>query len=96
MKYMLDTNTCIAIIKKAPSQLKDKLKKISLDDVGVSSIVIAELWYGIEQSQSIVLNNTVSNFAFGLNNHGGIYTHNTVYNCTTNYTGGTAGAGNSP
>ena len=52
--------------------------------------------YGIEQSQSIVLNNTVSNFAFGLNNHGGIYTHNTVYNCTTNYTGGTAGAGNSP
>jgi tRNA(fMet)-specific endonuclease VapC len=51
MKYMLDTNTCIAIIKKAPRQLRERLKKISIDDVWVSSIVIAELWFGIEQSQ---------------------------------------------
>jgi hypothetical protein len=52
--------------------------------------------YGIYQDQSIAVNNTVSNFDIGLNNTGGIYAHNTVYNCTTAYSGGTAGAGNSP
>ena len=51
---------------------------------------------GIYQVQSIAVNNTVSNFVYGIYNSGGIYAHNTVYNCTTNYTGGTAGAGNSP
>ena len=53
--------------------------------------------YGIWQYQSNAVNNTVSNFATGIyTNISGIYAHNTVYNCTTNYTGGTAGAGNSP
>jgi hypothetical protein len=52
--------------------------------------------YGILQSGSIALNNTVSNFDIGINNNGGIYAHNTAFNCTTAYSGGTAGAGNSP
>ena len=52
--------------------------------------------YGIYQNGAgIAVNNTVSNFVYGINN-AGIYAHNTVYNCTTNYQGGTAGAGNSP
>jgi len=51
MKYMLDTNTCIAIMKKRPSELKTKLKRIPIGEIGVSSIVVAELWYGICQSQ---------------------------------------------
>ena len=52
--------------------------------------------YGIYQIQSIAVSNTVSNFYIGIYNNGGIYAHNTAYNCTTNYSGGTAGAGNSP
>jgi hypothetical protein len=52
--------------------------------------------YGIYQTQSIAVNNTVSNFDTGISNSGGIYAHNTAYNCTTAYAGGTAGAGNSP
>ena len=52
--------------------------------------------YGIIQTQSIAVNNTVSNFGTGINNSGGIYAHNTIYSCTTNYIGGIAGAGNSP
>ena len=52
--------------------------------------------FGILQTESIVTNNTVSNFVTGIYNSSGIYAHNTVYNCTYNYTGGTAGAGNSP
>jgi hypothetical protein len=53
--------------------------------------------FGIYQSQSIAVNNTVSNFDTGIfTNVSGIYAHNTAYNCTTAYSGGTAGAGNSP
>ncbi len=51
MRYMLDTNVCIAIMKKAPPQIRNRLKGLRADDVGVSSIVAAELWYGIAQSQ---------------------------------------------
>ena len=51
MRYMLDTNICIAIMKKAPRQIRTRLEGLSLDQVGVSSIVIGELWYGIAQSQ---------------------------------------------
>ena len=49
------------------------------------------------QSDSITVNNTVSNFAWGIyNTAAGIYAHNTVNNCTTSYYGGVAGVGNSP
>jgi hypothetical protein len=52
---------------------------------------------GIYATQTISLNNTVSEFAYGIyNGGGGIYAYNTAFNCTTNYSGGTAGAGNSP
>ena len=51
IRYMLDTNICIAIMKKAPSRLRIRLEGLALEHVGVSSVVIAELWYGITQSQ---------------------------------------------
>ena len=52
--------------------------------------------FGIYQyGNSLAVNNTVSNFDYGIYN-AGIYAHNTAYNCTTAYSGGTAGAGNSP
>ena len=52
--------------------------------------------YGIFQyGNSLAVNNTVSNFDYGIYN-AGIYAHNTAFNCTTAYSGGTAGAGNSP
>jgi hypothetical protein len=50
---------------------------------------------GIEAFQSIVLNNTMSTFIYGIYSSGGIYAYNTANNCTTNYSGGTAGLGNS-
>jgi hypothetical protein len=52
--------------------------------------------YGISASSSIVLNNTLSNFEYGVYSNGGIYAYNTVNDCATPYSGGTAGAGNSP
>jgi tRNA(fMet)-specific endonuclease VapC len=48
---MLDTNTCIAIIKERPAEARKKLNEIPVGDVGVSSVVVAELWYGVTQSQ---------------------------------------------
>ncbi len=51
ISYMLDTNTCIAIIKDRPREVRDQLNKIAVDMVAISSIVLAELSYGVERSQ---------------------------------------------
>ena len=50
MKYLLDTNICIAIIKNCPHEVKRKMIKLAVEDVAISSIVLAELWYGVELS----------------------------------------------
>lgn len=50
IRYMLDTNTCIYLIKHHPPEVREKLGTISVGEIGVSSIAIAELWYGITES----------------------------------------------
>lgn len=50
MRYMLDTNTCIYVIKHRPPEVRTKLSTISIDQVAVSSVVVGELWYGICES----------------------------------------------
>ena len=49
MKWMLDTDTCIAIIKKHPIALK-KLRGKSIGQVSISSITLGELAFGAEKS----------------------------------------------
>jgi tRNA(fMet)-specific endonuclease VapC len=49
MKWMLDTDTCIAIIKKHPAALK-KLRGKSIGQVGISSITLGELAFGANRS----------------------------------------------
>lgn len=49
MKWMLDTDTCIAIIKKHPVALK-KLRGKSIGQVGLSSITLGELAFGADKS----------------------------------------------
>ncbi len=52
MKYLLDTNACIALINgKAPS-VRIRLQKAMAEDakVLVSSVVAFELWYGVAKS----------------------------------------------
>ncbi|MBI5207726.1 MAG: type II toxin-antitoxin system VapC family toxin [Candidatus Firestonebacteria bacterium] len=51
MKYLLDTNICIYIIKKKPLEIFNKLVTINISDVGISSITLSELEYGVEKSQ---------------------------------------------
>jgi len=52
MEYLLDTNICIYIIKKKPAEVFEKFKNLTIGDVGVSSITLAELQYGIEKSSN--------------------------------------------
>lgn len=56
MKFMLDTDTCIYLIKhKSPEVLKH-FKAYSVGDIGISSITLAELRYGVAKSQYIQKN----------------------------------------
>jgi tRNA(fMet)-specific endonuclease VapC len=58
IRYMLDTNTCIAIIKRRPDTVQARLIALSIDAVGISGIVAAELWYGVAFSQKKKQNET--------------------------------------
>ena len=51
MKYLLDTNICIYLIKKKPASVIARFNKHSVGDIGVSSITVAELGYGVQKSQ---------------------------------------------
>lgn len=50
MKYMLDTNTCIYIIKRKPSDVIERFRQIEISQVGISSITLSELLYGVSKS----------------------------------------------
>ncbi|MDE7316060.1 MAG: type II toxin-antitoxin system VapC family toxin, partial [Mucispirillum sp.] len=49
MKYMLDTNICIFIIKKDENVLS-QLKNIDFKKICISSITLSELEYGVAKS----------------------------------------------
>ena len=50
MKYLLDTNICIYVIKKSPQKVFAKFRQLSVGDVGLSVITYAELEYGVARS----------------------------------------------
>ena len=56
MRYMLDTNICIYVIKHKPEKVLRKLQTIHPEDVCISSVTYAELVYGIEKSAAVEKN----------------------------------------
>ena len=52
MKYLFDTNICIYLINKKFKYLIDRVEKLGIEKIGISSITIAELEYGIAKSDS--------------------------------------------
>lgn len=50
MRYLLDTNICIYIIKKQPVEVFNRLRKCAVGDVAISSVTLAELEYGAAKS----------------------------------------------
>lgn len=51
MKYMLDTNICIYLIKQQPREVIDRFQGIVPGDMAISTVTLAELMYGVAKSQ---------------------------------------------
>lgn len=51
MRVLLDTDTCIYLIKRKPRSVLERLADLDLGDVGLSSITVAELEFGVEKSR---------------------------------------------
>jgi len=50
--YLLDTNICIYIINKRPPQVFERFRQIELMQLHIPTIVISELYFGLEKNQS--------------------------------------------
>jgi tRNA(fMet)-specific endonuclease VapC len=50
MKYMLDTNICIYIIKRKPQAVIERFLHTDISQIGISSITLSELMYGVSKS----------------------------------------------
>jgi len=53
LSYLLDTNACIALINGKPIAVRHRFQK-AIDagaQVNVSTVVVFELWYGVEKSE---------------------------------------------
>ena len=50
MKLMLDTNICIYIIKQQPAAVLRRFLEYKVGDIGISSITLSELRYGVAKS----------------------------------------------
>jgi len=51
MRFMLDTDSCIYVIKRRPPGVLRRLRLHNVGDVGISSITLAELAFGAAKSQ---------------------------------------------
>ena len=50
IKYLLDTNICVYLIKKNNPEVFKRFQIHDIGTVGVSSITVAELQYGVDKS----------------------------------------------
>ena len=51
MKFLLDTNICIYLIKQKPPEVLQRFNTNQVGDLGISSITVAELEFGVQKSQ---------------------------------------------
>ena len=50
MRFMLDTDTCIALIKRKPAPALRRLTSLAPGEAAISAITLAELRFGVEKS----------------------------------------------
>jgi tRNA(fMet)-specific endonuclease VapC len=50
MRYLLDTNICVLLIRQKSKQVLQKLTQHALTDIVVSTLTVAELQYGVQKS----------------------------------------------
>ena len=56
MKVMLDTNICIALIKRKPPQVLKRFTAYKVGEIGISSVTLAELEFGVAKSRHLEKN----------------------------------------
>lgn len=50
LSHLLDTNTCIYLIRQRPAQALRRFEEFEVGEIGVSVITVSELRHGIEKS----------------------------------------------
>ena len=50
MRFMLDTNICIYLIKRKPAVVLARFKQTDISEISISSITLSELFYGVSKS----------------------------------------------
>ena len=50
MRFMLDTDSCIALIKRKPAKFLRKIAALAPGEAGISAISLAELRFGVAKS----------------------------------------------
>ena len=50
MNFLIDTNICIYIINNHPPEVIEKFRQFDAGEVGISSITVSELQYGVAKS----------------------------------------------
>ncbi len=56
MRYMLDTNICIYLIKHKPEEVFLRFQEMEPEEVCISSVTYAELVHGVEKSAAVEKN----------------------------------------
>lgn len=51
IKYLLDTNICIYLIRRRPEIVLKRIQGLQVSDLGISSITLSELEYGVAKSR---------------------------------------------
>jgi tRNA(fMet)-specific endonuclease VapC len=50
MRFMLDTDCCIALVKRKPAALLSRITSLAPGEAGVSAVTLAELRFGVAKS----------------------------------------------
>ncbi len=50
IRYFLDTDTCIELIRKKTDRILERLKRCRIGTVGISTVTLGELQYGVSRS----------------------------------------------
>lgn len=52
MTYLLDTNICVFVIRQKPQIVVQRFQQNQPDDLGISTVTLAELRYGADKSSN--------------------------------------------
>lgn len=58
MNYLIDTNICIYIMNNQPPEVIQRFKSKDVGQIGISSITVSELYYGVSKSKYRKKNST--------------------------------------